>query len=166
MIGCIYFWGQGVAVDYPQAMAAYKAGAEGGNALCQHQVGMMYCKGLGVDVDYAQAVQLLEMAAAQDHFEAFSQLGVMYSAGHGVTPSFRRAREYFERSIELGDPNAAEDMQTLTRGIQQVTSQRSNHSAPSSLVRDLTHRTLILRTHRPPPSWTSGWRSTARAGRT
>ena len=155
-----------MAVDYPQAMAAYKAGAEGGNALCQHQVGSMYCKGLGVDVDYAQAVAWFEMAAAQDYPEAVGLLGHINSAGHGVPSSFRRAREYTERAIELGDPNAAEEMQGLTRAIQQVTSQRSNHSAPSSLVRDLTHRTLIPRTHRPPPSWTSGWRSTARAGRT
>ena len=40
-----------------RAMAAYKIGAEGGHAVCQHQVGGMYYKGLGgVEVDYKQAV--------------------------------------------------------------------------------------------------------------
>ena len=54
-IGGIYFWGQGAAIDYPRAMAAYKVGAEGGLAVCQYQVGMIYYDGRGVDVDYKQA---------------------------------------------------------------------------------------------------------------
>ena len=55
-MGCIYQWGQGTAIDFPRAMAAYKVGAKGGNAACQHRVGLMYYAGLGVDVDYAQAL--------------------------------------------------------------------------------------------------------------
>ena len=74
-IGCIYYWGQGAAIDYPRAMAAYKVGAEGGNALCQYQVGSMYCMGQGVAVDYQQARPWIEKAAAQDHPNAVAQLG-------------------------------------------------------------------------------------------
>ena len=114
-----------MAIDYPRAMAAYKVAAEGGHAVCQYQVGVMYYHGRGVDVDYAQALPWIEKAAAQDNAEAVGQLGTMYCNGQGVTPSFRRAREYYERAIELGDSNAVEDMQA----IQEVTSQRSNHSA-------------------------------------
>ena len=56
MIGSIYFWGQGVAIDYPRAMAAYKVGAEGGDVVSQHQLGCMYASGHdAIDVDYAQA---------------------------------------------------------------------------------------------------------------
>ena len=40
-IGAIYNWGQGVAIDYKRAMAAYKIGAEGGHAVCQYQLGFM-----------------------------------------------------------------------------------------------------------------------------
>ena len=50
-IGDVYFWGKGVAVDYPGAMAAYEIGAEAGNAFSQYQVGMMYDNGKGVAVD-------------------------------------------------------------------------------------------------------------------
>ena len=167
-VGNIYDWGQGVEVDYPRAMAAYKVAAEGGDARCQWQVGHMYYDGLGVDVDYAQALPWLEKAAAQDQPQAVTQLGVMYYYGEGVTPSFRRSREYSERAIELGNSIAVKVMQNLTETIEHVTSQRSNHSALSSpLVRDLTlphTQTLYPHTHR--PLWTSGWRSTARAGRT
>ena len=119
-------------IDYPRAMATYKVGAEGGNAICQTQVGAMYCKGHGAGVDYAQARAWLEKAAAQDYPSAVGMLGVLYFKGQGVTPSWRRAREYYERSIGLGSTMAVKNMQTLTRHIQEVTSRRSNHFALSS----------------------------------
>ena len=119
-------------------MAAYKVGAKGGNAMSQYMVGMMYNYGDGVDVDYKQARAWLEKAAAQDFPDAVYLLGVMYFVGQGVTPSWRRAREYYGRAIELGDSMAVGNMQTLTKSIQKVTSLRSNHFTPPSLVRDLT----------------------------
>ena len=110
-----------MAIDYPRAIAAYKVGAEGGNAACQWQVGSMYCRGVGVAVDYQQARPWLEKAAAQDDPDAVGQLGVMYHEGKGVvTPSFRRARELYQRAIELGNSKAVENMQTLTNNIQNV----------------------------------------------
>ena len=149
-------------------MAAYKVGAEGGNAHCQWEVGCMYYYGRGVDVDYAQALPWIEKAAAQDYPKAECQLGTMYYEGNGVTPSFRRSREYFERAIKTGHPTVVKSMQHLTESIQAVTSRRSNHSALSSpLVRDLALPYLAsLSLHTCRASWTSGWRSTARAGRT
>ena len=118
-------------------MAAYKVGAKGGYAVCQYQVGTMYYHGDGVDVDYAQALPWFEKAAAQDEPNAVGQLGCMYCDGEGATPSWRRAREYNERAIELGDSKSVENMKILTEAIQNVTSRRSIHSAPVSLVRDL-----------------------------
>ena len=103
-------------------MAAFKVAAEGGNDVCQCMLGMLYYKGLGVDVDYKQAVAWFEKAAAQDYPVAVGRLGSMYFEGKGMTPSFRRAREHFERGSELGDSEAAVDMQTLTEAIQIVTS--------------------------------------------
>ena len=54
-IGSVHYWGQGVAIDYPRAMAGDKIAAEAGDALSQYQVGAMYFKGRGVAVDYKQA---------------------------------------------------------------------------------------------------------------
>ena len=82
----------------------------------------MYHHGRGVDVDYAQALPWIEKSAAQDDPSAVDQLGGIYFDGEGVTPSWRRAREYYERAIELGNSVAVEEMQTLTEWIQQVTS--------------------------------------------
>ena len=41
-----------MTIDYSRAMATYKVGAEGGEALCQFQVVFMYRHGRGVAVDY------------------------------------------------------------------------------------------------------------------
>ena len=119
-LGDIYLWGQGVSIDYPRAMAAYKVGAEGGDALCQHEVGMMYYKGRGVAVDIKQALPWVEKAAAQDERNAVGQLGAMYQDGLGVTPSWRRARELYKRAIELGNSESVKNMQNLTENIQNV----------------------------------------------
>ena len=119
-IGSIFNWGQGVSIDYPRAMAAYKVGVKGGSALCQWQVGFMYYYGLGVAVDFKQARAWIEKAAAQDQPSAVSALGAMYHEGKGVTPSWRRARELYKRAIELGDSMAVENMQNLTEDIPKV----------------------------------------------
>ena len=121
LTGSIYYWGQGVAVDYKRAMAAYKIAAEGGDAHCQNELGYMLQDGRGIDTpDYKQALVWLKKAAAQDHPTAVGQLGTMYGEGKGVTPSYRRARELYQRLNELGHPEAVKAMQNLTRNIQMV----------------------------------------------
>ena len=75
-IGSIYFWGQGAAIDYPRALAAYKVGAEGGDAVCQYQVGSILYGGVGgVPIDYREARVWLEKAVAQDEPNAMITLG-------------------------------------------------------------------------------------------
>ena len=145
-------------------MAAYKVGAEGGGAGCQYQVGCIYYNGRGVDVDYAQALPWIEKAAAQDDPSAVGQLGAMYYKGKGVTPSWRRAREYYERAIELGDSIAVKNMQAVTTEIQKVTSRPLRPIVTRARPHASTHPSFSLHTRSTPPSWTSGWRSTARAG--
>ena len=109
-----------MAIDYSRAFAAYKVGAEGGDAPSQHSLGFMYYHGLGVPQDFKQARAWWEKAAAQDLPGALNSLGVVFDAGKGVTPSWRRARELTKRAIELGDSRAVESMQTLTQSIQNV----------------------------------------------
>ena len=109
-------------------MAAYKVGAEGGEAVSQHQLGFMYYTGRGgVDVDFKQARAWLEKAAAQDDPAAVGMLGRMHMRGEGVTSSWRRARELYQRSIALGGSSqVVRNMQDLTEAIQKVQRNRSN----------------------------------------
>ena len=123
-VGCIYFFGQGVAVDCKRALAAYKTGAQGGNANCQYQLGVLFShEGYGVKQDNKQALRWLEKAAAQDYSLALDALGVIVEEGrHGACPpSYRRAREFYRRAIGLGCAQAAENMRTLQENIRQVT---------------------------------------------
>ena len=125
-----------MAIDYPRAMAAYKIAAEADDALSQYQVGIMYFKGgHGVAVDYKQARSWFEKAAAQDYPTAVGQLGVMYFEGQGAAPSWRRARELYERAIELGDSVAVQNMQNLTQDIAAVTSSgKPPHTTPTPVA--------------------------------
>ena len=130
--------------------------------------------GQGVDVDYEQALPWLQKAAAQDHPDAVSTIGAMYATGQGVAPSWRRAREYYERAIELGNSTAMKNMQSLAKDIQNVMNERSDRPAISRTqstsdtfcFTNSLPPPLSLDTCSSPPSWTSGWRSMARAGRT
>ena len=98
-----------MAVDYKRAMKAYKVGAEGGNATCQHQLGYMLQHGQGIDSpDYEQALVWHEKAAAQEFPPAEHALGLMAFARQAQTPSFRRAREHWQRAIDLGDTVAVD----------------------------------------------------------
>ena len=71
-------------------------------------------------MDFTQARTWFEKAAAQDEPSAVDSLGTIYFEGKDVTPSWRRAREYYQRAIELGDSRTVESMQNLTTSIQAV----------------------------------------------
>ena len=167
-IGDIYYWGKGVAIDYPRAMAAYKIAAEAGDALSQYQVGLMYFRGHGVAVDYEQARSWFEKAAAQDDPHAVCQLGYMYYEGKGVASSWRRARELYKRAIELGNSEAVKYMQDLTQSIAAVTNVAESNLTPHTQIHSHKTPTSVrpIPSRSSPPSWTSGWRSTARAAPT
>ena len=76
-----------MAIDYPRAMAAYKIGAEAGDAACQHQLGFMYYMGHGVAVDYTVGRAWFEKAAAQDFSDSFFVLGVTPPPSKCINPS-------------------------------------------------------------------------------
>ena len=136
-IGCIYYWGQGVAVDYARALAAYKIGAEAGDAGCQCSLGFMLShEGYGVDQkDYKQAVVWYEKAAAQESAEALNSLAEMVCLGRGQDqsqPSWRRAIDLLQRASGLGCQDASINLQCLKNGaVQKVTLARRRALWPS-----------------------------------
>ena len=150
LIGDIYYWGKGVAVDYERALAGYKIGAEGGDASCQNQLGSMSEQGKGIDSpDYEQALMWYEKAAAQDHAIACNNLGVRFREGRGQASSWRRARELYQRAIKLGCAQAIESAQVLTESIADVsTSPLLSPLPPPPHPPHLPFRSA--------PSWTSG----------
>ena len=89
VIGDMCFWGRGVAIDNPRAMAAYKIAAEAGDALSQHQVGAMYYRGRGVAVDYKQARPWLDTLLSHiNRGPKFSHEIPLNRSFHGQTQLF------------------------------------------------------------------------------
>lgn len=61
-VGFMYDNGEGVPLNYGQAVAWYGKAAEQGNPIAQHNLGMMYGKGLGVQQDWVQALKWFNLA--------------------------------------------------------------------------------------------------------
>jgi hypothetical protein len=62
-VGAMYDNGEGVPVDYQQAVLWYTKAAEQGNANAQYNLGMMYANGLFVQQDWVQAQKWFNLAA-------------------------------------------------------------------------------------------------------
>jgi len=62
-VGVMYDNGEGVPVDYRQAVLWYGKAAEQGNANAQYNLGMMYANGLGVPQDAVQTLKWFNLAA-------------------------------------------------------------------------------------------------------
>jgi len=63
-IGVMYQKGQGVPVDYREAMRWYKKAVEFGNETAPYNIGVLYERGLGVPVDRAEAHRWYSKAVA------------------------------------------------------------------------------------------------------
>ncbi len=73
-LGVMYALGQGVALDYGEAMKWYLKAAEQGNADAQSNIGLMYNEAQGVSRDHVQACMWLKLAAKNDDEEAKDDL--------------------------------------------------------------------------------------------
>ena len=71
IIGAMYDNGEGVPLDYRQAVLWYQKSAEQGNANAQYNLGMMYANGLGVPQDMVQALKWFNLAALLGADEVF-----------------------------------------------------------------------------------------------
>ena len=64
-LGSMYAHGQGVTLDYREAVKWYRQGAEQGNATAQVFLGLMYGQGQGVVQEYLRAHMWLNLAASK-----------------------------------------------------------------------------------------------------
>lgn len=93
LLGLMYFYGQGVAQDYAQALVWFRKAAEQGYAAAQNSLGVAYRSGGGVTKDDAQAVMWFRKAAEQGDAAAEDNLGLMYGNGRGVSKDYAKALE-------------------------------------------------------------------------
>ncbi len=66
----MYYEGEGVNVDFEEAMRWFKLAAAQGNAEAQQRLGAMYAAGQGVEKDFEQAAHWYELAEKNGYVEA------------------------------------------------------------------------------------------------
>ncbi len=70
MTGVIYEKGQGVSIDYAEAVQWYRKSADKGNSSAQYRLGRLYERGLGVEPSREEAVKLYKKSAKQGNVDA------------------------------------------------------------------------------------------------
>lgn len=73
-LGVMYFSGESVDPDYPEALKWFRKAADQGVADAQFNVGQMYEFGLGIPKDTEEALKWYRKAAAQGHRLARNKL--------------------------------------------------------------------------------------------
>ena len=71
VIGAMYDNGEGLPLDYRQAVMWYTKAAEQGNGNAQYNLGMMYANGLGAPQDWVQALKWFNLAALSGVDQAY-----------------------------------------------------------------------------------------------
>lgn len=112
-LGRFYGLGDGVSIDFNQAMAHYKEGEKLGSYKCGYALGLMYHAGMGVEKDDDMAssyfsknyeVLLLE-AEAEDPVSMYI-LGTYFYYGFSVQRYIFKALEWFLKAANLGYSDA------------------------------------------------------------
>ena len=112
-MGNIYYYGQGVDVDYTEAMKWFALAAEQGQPQAQCNLGACYYYGQGTDVDYDKAFIWYSKSAAQGVNNAYYNLGTCYLNGQGTEANTIKAIECYSKAAELGHPYASGKVSVL-----------------------------------------------------
>jgi TPR repeat protein len=105
-VGLIYYKGQGVQPNYPEALNWFKKAALQGHPLAQYNVGYMNEKGEGTPQDYAGAAKYYRQSAEQGNRLAQYNLGYMYEKGQGVSPDEVQALMWYNLAAVQGETKA------------------------------------------------------------
>jgi len=84
-LGSLYIHGEGVPIDYGEALQWTRLAAEQGDVTGQFNMGSIHAGGLGVEKDFSEAARWFHLSAEQ--YDAMSRfnLAILYSRGLGVS---------------------------------------------------------------------------------
>lgn len=106
MLGELYYYGIGVAVDKTIAESHYLKAHRLGCVDATYSLGYMYANGDGIPEDVSKGISLLKQAASHNYAKAYRQLGRLYFWGKKVPEDFSISFKYMLRGAELGDGDA------------------------------------------------------------
>ncbi|HEX5177381.1 MAG TPA: tetratricopeptide repeat protein, partial [Chthoniobacteraceae bacterium] len=108
-LGYIYQKGIGVTPDAVRAFNLFLQGHEAGNALATANLGVLYMKGEGTPKDPAKAVALFEEGSRAGNSRCMLLYARCLEIGAGgLRPNLLKARMWYSKAAEAGDPEAIE----------------------------------------------------------
>lgn len=105
-LGLKFASGDGVAIDYTEAIKWYRKAAEQNNPTAQYKLGAMFDKGQGVSQDYFEAGAWYLKAAERGDAAAQFALGVYYENGSGFAQDDAKAMAYYRKAAEQNHTDA------------------------------------------------------------
>lgn len=110
-------YGQGVVIDKPSAVQAYREAAAAGHPLAMARLASYYSIGLIVEVNQPEAKRLvgkampgLRRAADGGRADAQYILGALYADGRGVARDQAEAVRWYRKAAEQNDPIAQDKL--------------------------------------------------------
>lgn len=111
IMGAAFEDGNGVPRDPARALEWYEAAAAQGYDKALFNLGLIYRDGLDpVAPDLARAVGYFQQAVALDYWAAYAALAEFYETGVAVERDETEAARLNIRGMDLGDPNAANNL--------------------------------------------------------
>ena len=105
-LGYMYYYGDGVEVDYEQAYSWFEKAADKSNVLAMSWVGYCYEMGYGTAQNYENAYNwYLKAANLYDNYSE-NKLGEFFYNGYFVQSNMQKAFEWFSRSALSGNIKA------------------------------------------------------------
>ncbi len=126
-LGLIYFNGDGIPVNYIEAMKWFKKAAEQHDAKAQNNLGVMYLNGDGVPQNYQEAIKWYTKAAERGHDNAQYNLGIVHENGKGVPQDLMQAYVWYSLASAQGHKDARHNLlviETKLTGRQIAESQK------------------------------------------
>ncbi|MGA3265946.1 MAG: SEL1-like repeat protein [Verrucomicrobiota bacterium] len=102
LLGCDYYYGQGVTQDYARATNWFLKAADKGDAQAMFFLGSCSFEGKGVPADYAEALKWFRKAAELGQDSAMDALGLCYQNGLGIPRNLAEAAKWYRRADDLG----------------------------------------------------------------
>jgi len=102
----MYWYGRmGLEVDIAKSAALYERCARMGNARAQYMMASNYYFGDGVQKDIELAKMYANLAVEQKYYKSWRRWGKFYRDGIAVEQDYQRARECYEKGVQMGDYN-------------------------------------------------------------
>ncbi len=116
-LGCMYFNGYGVTMDYQLATKWFRKSAEQGDIRAQFYLGLMYYDGKGVPVDYQEALKYFWKPAEQGDGNAQYFVGRMYYYGKALTADNELSYAWANASMADGNKDAKILVETVAKTL-------------------------------------------------